>query len=67
MAELGLNQKAMGTRLGLSQSTMSRILAGSAVPPFHVQVYLEKNDGIDVEWWPDPRAEYLRQKRRKAS
>lgn len=67
METLGLNQKGMGLRLGLSQSTMSRILAEDAVPPFPVQVRLEKDDGISVEWWPDPRAEYLKQKRRRSA
>ena len=67
MNQLGLNQEGMGSRLGLSQSTMSRILSGDAVPPFSVQVRLENDDGIKVEWWPDPRTDYLRSRRRRTA
>jgi plasmid maintenance system antidote protein VapI len=66
MAVLGLNQKGMGLRLGISQSTMSRIIARDLVPSFTVQLRLEKKDGIKVEWWPDPRAEFLRKRRQSA-
>lgn len=67
MVELGEGQKEFGARIGLSQATMSRILAGEIVPQLATQIRLEQEHSIKVEWWPDPRAEYLKQKRRRSA
>ena len=67
MLELKLKQAGMGALVGLSQPTMCRILNRKVVPPFKAQVRLDKDHGIPVEWWPDPRAEYLKKKARKVA